>query len=74
MPCATPSPPSPLVRRQKQVGYAGSLPLVNAESAYQQAVINLVAARANRLSDTVALFVALGGGWWHNGGAAPGGR
>ena len=25
----------------------------------------MIQARANRLSDTVALFQALGGGWWN---------
>jgi hypothetical protein len=28
-------------------------------------VIALVQAQANRLTDTVALFQALGGGWWN---------
>ncbi len=54
-----------LVRRQLQVGYAGYLALVNAESTYEQATINLVLARANRFADTAALFQALGGGWWN---------
>jgi len=54
-----------LVHRQMQVGYAGYLALLNAESTYQQAVINLVLARANRFADTAALFEALGGGWWN---------
>jgi hypothetical protein len=30
-----------------------------------QAEIQVVQARANRLSDTVALFRALGRGWWN---------
>jgi hypothetical protein len=33
---------------------------------YQQAIIGLVVAQANRLSDTAALFQALGGGWWNS--------
>ena len=37
------------------------LSLVNAEQTYQQAVIALAQARANRYSDTAALFQALGG-------------
>jgi len=44
----------------------GDVPAVlNAEQAYKQASINLVQARASRLADTVALFEALGGGWWN---------
>jgi NodT family efflux transporter outer membrane factor (OMF) lipoprotein len=54
-----------LARRQFQTGYANYLALLNAEQAYQQAVINLVQAQANRYADTAALFQALGGGWWH---------
>ena len=53
-----------LSRKQTQSGYANYLTLLNAEQVYQQALINLVQARANRLSDTAALFQALGGGWW----------
>lgn len=41
------------------------LDLLNAESAQAQAIANLEQARAARLADTAALFVALGGGWWN---------
>jgi NodT family efflux transporter outer membrane factor (OMF) lipoprotein len=41
------------------------LDLLNAEQAQAQAISNLEQARANHLSDTAALFVALGGGWWN---------
>ena len=34
---------------------------------YHQARIGYIQARAQRLQDTVALFVALGGGWWDSG-------
>jgi NodT family efflux transporter outer membrane factor (OMF) lipoprotein len=54
-----------LAQRQLQDGYAGYLALLSAEQAYQQDVINLVQAQANRYADTAALFQALGGGWWH---------
>jgi NodT family efflux transporter outer membrane factor (OMF) lipoprotein len=54
-----------LARQQWQSGYANYLALLNAEQAYQQAVINLVQAQANRYADTAALFQALGGGWWN---------
>jgi outer membrane protein TolC len=48
-----------------QTGGADHLDLLNAEQTYQQAVINLIQAQANRYADTAALFQALGGGWWH---------
>jgi NodT family efflux transporter outer membrane factor (OMF) lipoprotein len=54
-----------LARKQFQAGYVNYLALLNAEQAYQQAVINLVQAQANRYADTAALFQALGGGWWN---------
>jgi NodT family efflux transporter outer membrane factor (OMF) lipoprotein len=54
-----------LAQRQFKDGYAGYLALLSAEQADQQSQINLVQARANRYSDTAALFQALGGGWWH---------
>ncbi|HXY54541.1 MAG TPA: efflux transporter outer membrane subunit [Nitrospirota bacterium] len=54
-----------LAHKQFEVGYVKYLSLLTAEQAYQQAVINLVQARANRLVDTAALFMALGGGWWN---------
>ncbi len=63
-----------LVRKQFEVGYVKYLSLLSAEQAYQQAVINLVQARANRLADTAALFMALGGGWWNNLDSAPSGQ
>jgi len=54
-----------LTRRQLETGYASYTALLSAEQAYQQAVINLVQAKANRYADTAALFQALGGGWWN---------
>ncbi len=54
-----------LSRQQLETGYTGELVLLGAEQAYQQALVNLVQAQANRYADTVALFQALGGGWWH---------
>jgi len=44
--------------------------LLNAQQTYLQARMALIQARANRLSDTVALFQALGGGWWNRTDAA----
>ena len=54
-----------LAQKQFESGYAGFLSLLTAEQAYQQALINLVQAQANRYADTAALFQALGGGWWN---------
>jgi NodT family efflux transporter outer membrane factor (OMF) lipoprotein len=54
-----------LGEKQYHAGYAGYLSLLGAEQTYQQAVISLAQARADRYADTAALFQALGGGWWH---------
>jgi NodT family efflux transporter outer membrane factor (OMF) lipoprotein len=50
-----------VVRSQLALGSVSYLSLVNAEQTYQQAVIALTQARANRYTDTAALFQALGG-------------
>jgi len=52
-----------LTSKQWQSGYTGYLTVLSAEQAYQQAVLNLTQAQAERYFDTVALFQALGGGW-----------
>jgi len=54
-----------LAQQQMQTGYANILVLLTAQQTYLQAVIQVVQARAARLSDTVALYQALGGGWWN---------
>ncbi len=54
-----------LTRRQNQLGYVDWLTWYAAEITYQQAVLNRIQAQAARLSDTAALFQALGGGWWN---------
>lgn len=54
-----------IARRQLQLGDISHLGLLTAEQTYQQARIALIQAQASRLSDTAALFQALGGGWWH---------
>ena len=54
-----------LARRQLEVGFVNYLVLLNAETTYQQALILRVQAQAVRYGDTVALFQALGGGWWN---------
>ena len=54
-----------LSQRQWKDGYAGYLAVLAAEQAALQARVSLVQAQASRYADTVALFQALGGGWWH---------
>jgi len=54
-----------LARQQMETGNANVLLLLTAQQTYLQAVIQVVQARAARLSDTAALFQALGGGWWN---------
>lgn len=54
-----------LTRRQMEVGYVNYLSLLTAETAYSQALLNRIQAQATRFGDTVALFQALGGGWWN---------
>ncbi|MBV8782798.1 MAG: efflux transporter outer membrane subunit [Gammaproteobacteria bacterium] len=61
-----------IARQQRQLGGLSEVALLNAEQTYQQAVLNLIQARANRYADTVALFQALGGGWWQRGKGDPG--
>ncbi len=52
-------------RKAHEIGSVSYLALLNAEQAYQQAVVNRVQAQANRYADTAALFQSLGGGWWN---------
>jgi NodT family efflux transporter outer membrane factor (OMF) lipoprotein len=54
-----------LTQRQLQAGYVSYLTLLSAETAYDQALLTRVQAQATRFGDTVALFQALGGGWWN---------
>lgn len=60
-----------LAQQQLQSGQINILLLLTAQNTYQQSVIALVQAQANRLSDTVALYQALGGGWWNRNDLAP---
>jgi NodT family efflux transporter outer membrane factor (OMF) lipoprotein len=54
-----------LTRHQVEAGYANYLALLSAETAYRQTLLTRVQAQATRYGDTVALFQALGGGWWN---------
>jgi NodT family efflux transporter outer membrane factor (OMF) lipoprotein len=54
-----------LVRRQVEQGQVSIPILLAAQQAYLQTSLARVQAEAARLADTVALFQALGGGWWN---------
>jgi NodT family efflux transporter outer membrane factor (OMF) lipoprotein len=54
-----------IIRRQQELGAVNYLAVLAAQQAYLQSVIARVQAQAARLSDTAALFQALGGGWWN---------
>jgi len=47
-----------------RAGLANYLDVLVADIQYNQATIARIGGQAQRLQDTVALFVALGGGWW----------
>ena len=55
-----------LARQQLAEGEAGALPALTAEAAEEQAEVATAQAHAARYADTVALFQALGGGWWND--------
>jgi len=54
-----------IAQRQLTTGLVGELFLLQAQEAYQQAVINRIQAQGSRFGDSAALFMALGGGWWN---------
>ena len=55
-----------LMRQQYLLGAVSYLQLLIAQQQAQQTTINLIAARAQRLADTVALYQSMGGGWSHD--------
>jgi len=54
-----------LVEVNYEAGLATYLDVLNADAQYHQAIINDLQSVAVRYQDTVALYVALGGGWWN---------
>lgn len=50
---------------QYRAGAGTYLNVLSAEQSDQSARLKLISAQATRYTDTVALFQALGGGWWH---------
>ena len=59
-----------IARQQRTLGSISTVALLNAEQTYEQAVLTVVQARANRYADTAALYQALGGGWWNRPGGS----
>ena len=53
-----------LVQINYQAGLSTYLDVLLADIQYHQAVVNQLEATAVRYQDTVALYVAVGGGWW----------
>jgi NodT family efflux transporter outer membrane factor (OMF) lipoprotein len=54
-----------VAQSQYHAGAGTYLNVLTAEQADYSARLNLITARAARFTDTVALFQALGGGWWN---------
>ncbi|GLQ91914.1 efflux transporter outer membrane subunit [Dyella acidisoli] len=54
-----------IAQKQHALGDISMVALLNAQVTYRQAELSLIQARAARYADTVALFQALGGGWWN---------
>lgn len=54
-----------LLRQQVDRGQVSLPILITAQQAYLQTALARVQAEAARFADTVALFQALGGGWWN---------
>lgn len=60
-----------ITRKQLKLGQTSSLALLNAQQTYLQASLVRVKAEAARYTDVVALFQALGGGWWNRSDVGP---
>lgn len=54
-----------VTQAQYQLGGETLTAVLTAQTTYQDTVLAEVKAKAARYSDTAALYVALGGGWWH---------
>ena len=53
-----------LIETNYAAGIVDYVQVLTAENTYLQAKLGYIQAQAQRLQDTVALFIALGGGWW----------
>lgn len=63
-----------LIQTNYQAGLVNYLQVLIANGQYYQAKVGDLQALAQRFQDTVALFVALGGGWWNAEGKILGNR
>jgi len=54
-----------IARRSVELGALSHFAMLGAEQAYLQARMARLEAQAGRYADTVALYQALGGGWWN---------
>lgn len=54
-----------IARRQLALGQVAGPTVLTAEQAWQAARVSEIQAVASRYADTVALFQAMGGGWWN---------
>jgi NodT family efflux transporter outer membrane factor (OMF) lipoprotein len=54
-----------IARQQVEQGAIAYYSVLSVEQTYQATHLALVQAQVSRLSDTAALFQALGGGWWN---------
>ena len=54
-----------LIQANYQAGTVNYLQVLIADYQYQQDKLGYIQAMGQRLQDTAALFVALGGGWWN---------
>ncbi len=54
-----------LIQTNYRAGTVNYLQVLIADYQYHQAIIGYIQAMGQRLQDTAALFVALGGGWWN---------
>jgi NodT family efflux transporter outer membrane factor (OMF) lipoprotein len=54
-----------IATEQYRTGATTYATVLNAQQTYQNALVARVKAQAGRFTDTVALFQALGGGWWN---------
>jgi len=57
-----------MTQKQFELGAVNFLSLLDAQRQQRLAQVILIQAQARRYSDTVALFQALGGGWWNRAG------
>ena len=60
-----------LLQVQFKAGSIGYLSVLTAQQTLESALVTLARAQAARYADTVTLFAALGGGWWHRQDVAP---